>query len=57
MSRGVLIVFLNSPDGEVVNILASGLVGTGFPSQYWLQPMEVFKGPLGRCKATTPSFL
>ena len=34
---------------------ANGLVGTGFESQYRLQPRASFKGPLGRCKATTSS--
>ena len=33
------------------------LVGTGFASRYRLQPRDVFKGPVGRCKATTPSSL
>ena len=44
-----------SPDGAVAISLANGLVGTGFASQYWLQPRVDFKGPVGRCKATTPS--
>ena len=35
---------------------ADGLIGTGFASRYRLQPRTFFfKGPMGRCKATTPS--
>ena len=36
---------------------ANGLIGNGFTSQYWLQPRAGFFYPVGRCKATTPSFL
>ena len=37
--------------------LANGLVCTGFASRYRLQPRAVFKDPMGRCLATTPSSL
>ena len=43
------------PNGEVAKSSAKRLVGTGFVSWYWLQPKQVFKGPMSRCKATTPS--
>ena len=44
-----------SPDGAVAMSLANGLVGTGIASRYRLQPRAGSKGPVGRCKATTPS--
>ena len=37
------------PDGAVLMLSANELVDTGFASRY-----RVFKGPMGRCKATTP---
>ena len=37
--------------------LANGLIGTGFASQYRLQHSRFLKGPVGRCKAYTPSSL
>ena len=45
------------PDGAVFMSSANGLVGTGFASQYRLQPRAFFKDPMGRCMATTPSSL
>ena len=36
---------------------ADGLEGTGFASRYQLQPRVFFKGPVDRCKTTTPSSL
>ena len=33
------------------------LIGNGFTSRYSSNPQQVFKDPLGRCKATTPSSL
>ena len=44
-------------DFTVAMSSAMGLVGTGFASWYWLNPEQVFKSPVGRCKATTPSSL
>ena len=44
-------------DGAVATSSANGLVGTGFTSQYRLQQRAGFKGPMGRCKATTPSYV
>ena len=48
---------MTGPDGAMAKSLANGLVGTGFVSRYRLQPIADFKGPMGRCKATTPSSL
>ena len=46
---------MTGPDGAVGKSKANGLVGTGFTSQYRLQLRAgFFKGPLGRCKPTTP---
>ena len=45
-------------DGAVVKSSANGLIGTGFASQYRLQPSAgcwFFKCSMGRYKATTPS--
>ena len=50
-------VCLTGPDGAVTMSSANGLVGTGFVSRYRLQPERVFKGPMGKCKATTASFI
>ena len=44
-------------DGAVAMSSVNGLIGTGFASQYRLQPKRGFKGPIGRCKETTPSSL
>ena len=41
------------PNDTVLKTLDNRLVGIGFASPYWLQP-SVFKGPIGKCKATTP---
>ena len=35
-----MLVILTGPDGAVAMLLANGLVGTGFASQYRLQPIE-----------------
>ena len=43
------------PAGAVAKSSANGLVGTGFASRS--NPERVFKDPMGRCKATTPSSL
>ena len=44
-------------DFAVAMSSANGLIGTGFASRYRLQRrIVVFKGPVGRCKVTTPSF-
>ena len=37
---------LTGPDGAVAKPLANGLVGTGFASQYQLNPERDFKGPI-----------
>ena len=48
--------FSNVALTAVVMTSANGLVGTGFVSRYRLQPRAgFFKGPMGRCMATTPS--
>ena len=49
--------YITGADGAVAMSSANGLVGTVFASRYWLQPQRVFKGPMGRCMATTPSSL
>ena len=41
------------PQWTVSMSSANGLIGTGFASRYRC----VFKGPMGMCKATTPSSL
>ena len=46
------ITSITGPDGAVAQSSTKGLVGTG----YQLQPGSGFKGSMGRCKATTPSF-
>ena len=38
----LLLIGNTSPDGAVVMSSANGLVGTGFTSQYWLQPRAGF---------------
>ena len=43
------------PDGAVVMSSANGLVGTGSYLGTGCNPERDFKGPMGRCKATTPS--
>ena len=48
-------ISLTDPDGAVVMSSANGLVGTGFASHYGSNPERVFKDPIGRCMATTPS--
>ena len=42
-------------EGAIAMSSANGLVGTGFACRYRIQPRPGFKGPMGRCKATTPS--
>ena len=42
-------------DGAVVMSSANGLVGTGSYLGTGSNPERVFKGPVGRCMATTPS--
>ena len=44
-------------DDAVAMSSANELVGAGFASRYSLQPRVGFKGPMGRCLATTPSSL
>ena len=44
--------FHTGPDGSVAMSSTNGLVGTGFAFQ-----SGFFKGPMGRCKVTTPSSL
>ena len=52
------ITAVTGPDGTVAKSSANGWLGTEFASQYCgSNPQEVFKGPMGRCKATTHSFL
>ena len=46
---------INSHYGAVAKSSAYGITGTGFASQYLLQLEWVYKGPMGRCKATTHS--
>ena len=46
---------LTSPDGAVVMPSATGLVATESHLGTGSNPERVFKGPFGRCKATTPS--
>ena len=48
-------ISLTGPDGAVVMSSANGLVCTGFASRYGSNPERVFKDPIGRCMATTPS--
>ena len=45
------------PDGAVAMSSTNELVDTGFASRYRLHPKWVFKGPMGRYRATTPSSL
>ena len=56
-TKSCFVLRLTSPDGVVAMTSANGLVGTGFASRYRLQPRTIFKHPMGRCKATTPSSL
>ena len=49
-------VLYTGPNGAVAMSSANGLVVTGFASRYRLQTEWVFKGPMGRCKATTHSY-
>ena len=44
-------------DGAVAKTWANGLVCSGIKSWYQLQPRHVFKSPIDKCKATTPSSL
>ena len=53
----MLVIAQTGPDGTVAMSSANGVVGTGFASQYQLQPRAGFKNPMGRCMATTPSSL
>ena len=48
---------VTGPDGAVVMSSANGPVGTGFASHTGSNPERVFKGPMGRCMATTLSSL
>ena len=48
---------VTSPDGAVAMSSANGLVGTGSHLGTGSNPVRVFKGPMGRCKATTHSSL
>ena len=41
--QDTLLVFHTSSDGAVAVLLSNGLVGTGFASQYRLQPRAGFK--------------
>ena len=51
----LLLTEKTGPNGTVAMSSANGLVGSGFISGS--NPEQVFKGPMGRCKATTPSSL
>ena len=55
--RTLFFFHLTGPDGVVAMSSPNGQVGTGFASRYRLQPRGIFKGPMGRGKATTPSSL
>ena len=47
---------ITSPlDGAAAMSSGNGLVGTGFHLSTGSDPERVFKGPMDRCKATTPS--
>ena len=49
----MILLHKTGPDGAVAMSSANGLgshLGTG------LYPEQVFKGPMGRCRATTSSF-
>ena len=45
---------VTGPDGAVAKSLPNGVICTGFASLY---QERGFKGPMGRCNATTPSSL
>ena len=50
------VVYKEGRDDAVAMSSVNGLVDTGFASRYRLQPrVGFFKGPMGRCNATTPS--
>ena len=42
IQQPLLLIRKTGPDGTVVMSSANGLVGTGFASQYWLQPRSGF---------------
>ena len=50
--KDILLLIRTGPDGAVVMSSANGrgsYLGTGS------NPKQIFKGPMGRCKATTPT--
>ena len=50
-----LLIKKTGPDGTVAMSLANGLVVLGSHLDTVSNPEQVFKGPVGRCKAITPS--